>query len=395
MLPLVRDGLLLSLPILPYGVLIMLARPGVGFDLHVFWEAARAVGHGSSPYDPAAVAHMRLVEQHDPRLHPIVAFSVYLPALFTILVPLAWLPWTVAAVLGIAALALAAGVALWVMGVRDWRCYAVAFGSFPICTSIMLGTISTVPDAWACAGLARPEHRRRRRCDDRREVVPLAPRNRDRGDPRSPTRRGLARRRRGVDTWFVDDYRIRRRRALSRDPLRPIDDRSTHELLGDRARLRHRCTARPRDVAGLALGLALAAFAYRAGLRGNRDSAFTLALVAALLMSPIVWMHYLTLMFLPIAARFPRFNRIWLVPLLLWAYPLQAAYGTTWALIGFWACVTTIVIATTRSTHTAAAASRAGTLIRNLSRSGRIELHPSPVEIDDGASLGLRQRARS
>jgi hypothetical protein len=106
--------------------------------------------------------------------------------------------------------------------------------------------------------------------------------------------------------------------------------------------------------AGLVLGLTAAFLTFRAGVRGRRDAAFTLAIVTALLLSPIVWTHYLTLLFLPLAARFPRFNWLWAVPLVLWAYPEQGASGDPWPFLGFWSCIAIIAIATLRPEHAAA-----------------------------------------
>jgi Glycosyltransferase family 87 len=96
---------------------------------------------------------------------------------------------------------------------------------------------------------------------------------------------------------------------------------------------------------GVALGAVAGALSFHEARRRHRDSAFTYGVLAALLLSPIVWMHYLTLLPIAIAARFPRFGAIWLVPLTLWAYQLQAPAGNPFALLLFWGCVLTIVVA--------------------------------------------------
>jgi hypothetical protein len=39
--------------------------------------------------------------------------------------------------------------------------------------------------------------------------------------------------------------------------------------------------------------------------------------------SPIVWLHYLVLLLVPLAIARPRFSAVWLLPLLLWLTPLN------------------------------------------------------------------------
>jgi hypothetical protein len=51
-----------------------------------------------------------------------------------------------------------------------------------------------------------------------------------------------------------------------------------------------------------------------------------LTVVASLLLSPIVWLHYLVLLVVPIALARPRFGGVWLLPLLLWAVPGNGLY---------------------------------------------------------------------
>jgi len=57
--------------------------------------------------------------------------------------------------------------------------------------------------------------------------------------------------------------------------------------------------------------------------RGDDLRSFTLALAASLAFTPIVWLHYLVLLLVPLAITRPRFSVIWLLPLLLWLTPLN------------------------------------------------------------------------
>ena len=74
--------------------------------------------------------------------------------------------------------------------------------------------------------------------------------------------------------------------------------------------------------AWLALGLAvLAAALWR--------RSFILALGASIFLSPIVWLHFLALLAVPLAVVRPRFSAIWLAPLVLWLVP-GTGNGATW-----------------------------------------------------------------
>ena len=53
---------------------------------------------------------------------------------------------------------------------------------------------------------------------------------------------------------------------------------------------------------------------------GDDRGSFTLALVAVLAFTPIVWLHYLTLLAVPIAIYRPRLSAAWAIPLAFWLY---------------------------------------------------------------------------
>jgi hypothetical protein len=64
-------------------------------------------------------------------------------------------------------------------------------------------------------------------------------------------------------------------------------------------------------VVTIALGVAVLALAWRRRSLG-------LALAAALVLSPIVWRHFFTLLLIPLALSRPRFDAVWLIPVGLW-----------------------------------------------------------------------------
>ena len=54
--------------------------------------------------------------------------------------------------------------------------------------------------------------------------------------------------------------------------------------------------------------------------KGDDRASFTLALVAVLAFTPIVWLHYLTLLAVPMAIYRPRISAGWVIPLAFWLY---------------------------------------------------------------------------
>ena len=62
------------------------------------------------------------------------------------------------------------------------------------------------------------------------------------------------------------------------------------------------------------------------GQRGDDVRSFSCAVVAALALSPVLWLHYLVLLAVPLAIGRPRFAPIWLAPIVLWACP-RAGHG--------------------------------------------------------------------
>ena len=68
------------------------------------------------------------------------------------------------------------------------------------------------------------------------------------------------------------------------------------------------------------VGLCLAAAAWTAGRRGREgdEAAFLFGVLGLLAFSPIVWHHYLVLLFVPLAIFCPRLAPVWTLPMLCW-----------------------------------------------------------------------------
>ena len=69
----------------------------------------------------------------------------------------------------------------------------------------------------------------------------------------------------------------------------------------------------------LAVGICLVAAVLALGRRGRDREAFVLTMAAALALSPIVWLHYFTLLIVVAAIAQPRLGPAWFPPLLLYA----------------------------------------------------------------------------
>jgi alpha-1,2-mannosyltransferase len=289
------------------------------YDFRVFLDAAHAVRSGDSPYvDPGAVQDVQGTSPY-----------VYPPLLAVLVVPFTVLPEKVAGSsapgMAFSLLLLACVVAtLLVLDVRDWRCYPVALLYPPTLENVELGAIGPV------LGL----------------LVALAWRYRDRvvgGGLASgaaivlkvflwPLLVWLAATRRlrsaafavgsalalALVSWAVigfkgvSDYPVLVRKLSDLEAVHSYSGFAVLRWLGlpDGA-------SRAVTILAAVLLLGLAWHVARSDrLEGDRRS-LTLVLAAAFVVTPIVWLHYLVLLVVPIALARPRLSGLWLVPLAL------------------------------------------------------------------------------
>jgi hypothetical protein len=111
--------------------------------------------------------------------------------------------------------------------------------------------------------------------------------------------------------------------------------------------------------------LALAGIVALARRPDGDFASFTAAIAAGLVISPIVWVHYLVLLFVPIAIVRPRLSALWLLPLALWVLPGQESGGSVPRLLFVFA-VTLIAFAVTLGGDRCVAAFR-GTRVASAS----------------------------
>jgi alpha-1,2-mannosyltransferase len=224
-------------------------------------------------------------------------------------------------------------LALRLLGVRDWRCYALALASLPMASSIMIGTLSPLLALGAAAAW---------RYRDRRYVVAIAI------VAVVVTKIFLW----PLLIWLVATRRFRTAvttillgigvtlgcwAILAFDGLReyPNGIGRIAGLVQEQSyspfalfRLLGLSTGSARVVVGaLTLAALVAIVALARGRDGDRRS-FVAALVVGLLASPIVWMHYLVLLVVPIALYRPRFGVAWVVPLGYWYLQGQENNGS-------------------------------------------------------------------
>lgn len=317
-----RPATVTFLALLPIALTLLAITPygrTYGFDFRVFVGAAHDVLAGHSPY-PELTASTIAQKQN----------FVYPPALAVLFVPFALLPfWAGAAIWSLLMLACVPAT-LYVLGVRDWRCYGAALLWMPSLLGVRLGSISPL----LVLGLALLWRYR----DDRRFSVPLLAalvvsklflwplvfwflftRRRSTAVWAAATGVGAC-----VLAWSVIGFA-----GVGTYP----------HLLGLLARVEQRDGFSPLSLL-LGLGapltvarvgvLVLGAGIFGVAVAASRshasaveiDRRLLIATVAlALALSPIVWGHYLMLLLVPVAISQPRFGILWLLP--AWILPDQ------------------------------------------------------------------------
>jgi glycosyl transferase family 87 len=285
------------------------------FDVHhAFVPAARAVLHGTSPYSGIA---SRAVREGTSYLYPPLAAYLFAP--FTVLPPLA------AEVLSTMLVAACVPAALLVLGVRDWRCHAVAFLWMPVIAGVQSANL-TLPMLLGVAIIWRYR--------DRTVVAGLA-------------------------TGFVVALKIffwpllvwlvatRRYRAAALGaaasvffifaPWAGIGFAGLREYPHLLSVVSHREGPISYSLAALVhfvvpswpvaiavetiIGAGVLVLALAVGRRGRDRDAFALATIGILAFTPLLEIHYLVLLLAVVALYRPRLSAAWLVPLLMWGAP--------------------------------------------------------------------------
>jgi alpha-1,2-mannosyltransferase len=314
-------------------VVLILTLRGVSFQLDFdgdLYRAGARILQGLSPYRPQALSRQAAVISAGGSLHGAPSPRWPMPILL-LGTPLSLLPVGVANLVFMLVCIASVLAGLRLLGVRDSRCFLVALISPPTVIGIMLGNLSPLlllgaAVVWRLRG--------------RVVSLPLA------------TALVVVSK---VLFWPLGLWMLMRRRIGSlllaalaaviavavawatigfRDlldyPQMLVNVMRIGEGRGDSLTgflMYCGLPVSPARAAALAIGAALLAMA--AGLirrPGGQANAFGLVIVATLTVTPVVWSHYLVLLFVPIALLSPRLSPIWSLPALAAFAPTVSAY---------------------------------------------------------------------
>jgi alpha-1,2-mannosyltransferase len=342
--------MLLAIPSLMYAYITVRAVTGDrrGSNFLSFWQAGRMVLHGQSPY-PLLDALPAVADRFtfEPFVYPA-------PAAYW-MVPLAILPFAVAKTLFLLLNLGSIVVALRLLDVRDWRCHAAAFASVPVVAGASLGTFSSLLLLGAAAAWRYRDRAARVGLIVAVLVVAklflwplwlwLVYTRRFAAAALSASVGAAI----TLAAWWglgfagLHDYP----RVLSRlTELVGTNSYSPYALL--HAGGLSGATAQRFLFALGAVLVALAAWRFRAIRKDDR--AFVAALGVALVLTPILWPHYLVLLFVPIALLRRTLSPLWLLPLLIWFDGHAWSYGDPARIVPFLAlCAVPFVLALRRA----------------------------------------------
>lgn len=313
---------------------------GGGGDFSIFRRAGKAVLDGRSPYvHPTAT----LLSANDRFVYPTPFALPFVPFALTAerVGAVTFLALSVAAVLG----------SLWLFGVRDWRCYGASILGIPVFGSLGVGsigpfllllcalgwryrdrTVAGVPFALAAGAklFLWPM------------LVWLLVTRRFRAFAASLGTIGAT-----LALWAIIDPAGMRRYPRT---VRLLDDVQRWKSYSIQS-LFISLHASPL-VSDIAAGVVVVAAISALLLfrhRGDRVT-FAVAVLAALVATPILWTHYLVLLLAPIAVTYPRLAPLWLLPLVLWVTPHPESLGVVWRIVFVLAVIGVVAVRTARRT---------------------------------------------
>jgi hypothetical protein len=304
-------------------------HPLPAYDFHALWQAGRSVLDGRNPYP--SVANISSI--------PTVAHQefIYPAPVAVLMVPLGALPFQVAAGILTVILMGSVALALYLLGVRDWRCYGVAYACIPVLQSFRLGAITPllllgVAGAWRARN--RPWPLAVLVCALVVAKLFLWPlyvwllvTRRRSAAIRSA---GLACIAAAIGWWIVGFGTLGQYPAL----LRRMTDVQYRKSFAFEALLSaigsSPTFARLSVLVLTACGVVAVVAAAR--LSGRGDVAFAVAVIVSIFASPLVWIHYYCLLLVPIALFHRRLSPLWVVPVLFWVAPYPESRGSVWRL---------------------------------------------------------------
>ena len=319
-------------------------------DFGIFRTAALKVIHGSSPY---VAPHVSAYLHYDRFVYPPVAALLF--------APFAAVPSGPSRVLMFAAGLAAVLLALRILRVQDWRCYGIALISAPSINSVALGALTSFlllgaaicwryRDNAAVAGVATALTALLKLF-----LWPL-------GVWLVVTRRWRAAIVCAVaglvlllGGWAIIGFAGLRSYPNILHVLQQVEIPVSYSLVGLFGLSGGAATAL---TAALSLIGIVAIWAAARGEGGDRR-AFAVAIFVSLLATPLLWMHYLLLLFVPIAFYRPRLSGLWFLPLVLWLTPSSNSHGDTWRIVLALAVIAVVAARTLFASEARPALSRA------------------------------------
>lgn len=341
-------ALFLWLPFLVFAVVVAADvhfRSSLG-DWEIFRHASHSALNGSSPYavtDPSALA------RNDQFVYP--------PITALLIAPFAVLPDEAGRLLVLLLTLTCVPLALRLLGVRDWRCYGLALLTAPVLDAVSLGTLSSplllgVAVVW--------------RYRDRRHIAAagtaltavaklfvwplfvwlLATRRLRAGVEAALTGVVLL-----VGGWAAIGFTGLRGYPHLLHLLSQVEAVESFSVVG-LSRLQG--GAATALTAALMVAVVAAIVVARRGPDGDRRS-FAVAVAGALIATPVLWLHYLVLLFVPIALARRSLSALWFAPLAFWVTPLAHSDGSIWRTCFALAVAILIVLRTVWPTASGAA----------------------------------------
>ena len=295
---------------------------GGGGVFAIFRQAGQAVSEGQSPY-LAPTAHV--IAQGNS--------YVYSEPFAYLFVPFTSMRERVGAVVFLLISAVAVALAIRVLGARDWRCYGAAILTAPVFGAFSLGAIGPLLLLLVAAGW---------RYRDRAAggallalaasvklflwpvLVWLVFTRRLRGSAAAAATIAAV-----VGVWVLTD-----RHGLTEYPttLRVLNEIFRMGSYSPQA-LALAFGSSTAVAAAVSIVLAVVGVGVIFLLRRRERDAFAAAVVLSLLATPILWMHYLVLLIVPLVLFSPSLSVWWLVLAPLWATSTYASHGERWRLL--------------------------------------------------------------
>jgi hypothetical protein len=294
------------------------------------FDAGRELLSGASLYHPAFLAHLAAIKHSG--APPITGFAlpVYPPPVLMAVAPLSLLPFPVAGAIFLIVSLAAIIVGLYWLDVRDWRCFALAIMSQPTVSGLWFGALTpliflggaaawrwrarVLPPALAIASVVVAKLFPWTLC-----VWLLVTRRLRALVLTGATIVGVM-----AVGWAILGLAGILAYAHMLANLAYVEEGAGPSVVAVCLGLGMGATP-ARIIAFAAAGLLLG-IAWRRARTGDERVAFGLAVMAALVASPVVWANYFVLLYIPIALTSRRLSGLWFLPLLMYFIPADAQH---------------------------------------------------------------------